>query len=406
MLKALLSRENGRNMMRLLVSADIHLGSPIRSVALRNPDLGDRLKQASRDTFAEIIDLAISEQVDVLVLAGDIFDNGYPDLKARAFLISQLARASEAGVPTVLIRGNHDALLDHKAHGDLGPNIHLLHKGAPTVEIGGTAFHGLSFDAAHVAKSFLPDYPRPVPGRCNVGLMHTSLDGAQGHDPYAPCAERDLMAYGYDLWCLGHIHAPFERADGPVLAVMPGIPQPRHFGERNGGTVTIVSVGEGTSEFERRAIGQLGFSECALDLSACADQQEVLRSLRDTLMSAQVPGRDMAVRLHVTSDRHGTELVTELATEVLDSIDGVFLDKVKSAPPPRKPGAETDDLVRLMQDELAEEGFRHAALQQLEELRLALPSEIMDELDEGRLDALLEEAIPEVSLTLHAGDLR
>ena len=393
-------------MMRLLVSADIHLGSPIRSVALRNPDLGDRLKQASRDTFAEIIDLAISEQVDALVLAGDIFDNGYPDLKSRAFLIAQLARASEAGVPTVLIRGNHDALLDHKAHGDLGPNINLLHKDAPTVEIGDTAFHGLSFDAAHVAKSFLPDYPRPVPGKRNVGLMHTSLDGAQGHDPYAPCAERDLMAHGYDLWCLGHIHAPFERVDGPVLAVMPGIPQPRHFGERNGGSVTLVSLSEGSPEFERRAIGHLGFSECALDLRTCSDQQEVLRSLRDALISAQVPGRDMAVRLHVTSDRHGTELVTELAAEVLDSIDRVFLDKVKSSPPPRRLGAETDDLVRLMQGELAEDGFRQAALEQLAELRLALPSEIMDELDEGGLDALLEEAIAEVSLTLHAGALR
>lgn len=389
--------------MRLLVSADIHLGSPIRSVALRNPDLGDRLKQASRDTFVEIVDLAISEQVDALVLAGDIFDNGYPDLKSRAFLIAQLARASEAGVPTVLIRGNHDALLDHKAHGDLGPNIHLLHKGAPTVAIGDTVFHGLSFDAAHVAKSFLPDYSRPVPGKRNVGLMHTSLDGASVHDPYAPCAKRDLMAHGYDLWCLGHIHAPFERVDGPVLVVMPGIPQPRHFGERNGGTVTFVLLGEGTPEFERRAIGHLGFSECALDLSACADQQEVLRSLRAALISAQVPGRDIAVRLHVTSDRHGTELVTELAAEVLDSIDSVYLDKVKSAPPPSKPGAETDDLVRLMQDELVEDGFRQAALQQLEELRLALPSEIMDELDEDGLDALLEEAIAEVSLTLHAG---
>ncbi|SLN39031.1 putative metallophosphoesterase YhaO [Roseovarius gaetbuli] len=389
--------------MRLLVSADIHLGSPIRSVALRNPDLGDRLKQASRDTFSKIIDLAISEQVDALVLAGDIFDNGYPDLKSRAFLIAQLSRASEAGVPTVLIRGNHDALLDHRAHGDLGPNIHLLHKGAPTVEIGDAAFHGLSFDAAHVAKSFLPDYPRPAPGKRNVGLMHTSLDGAPGHDPYAPCTERELMAHGFDLWCLGHIHAPFERVDGPVLAVMPGIPQPRHFGERNGGTVTLVSLGEGAPEFERRVIGHLGFSECSLDLSTCSDQQEVLRSLRDVLLSAQVPGRGMAVRLHVTSDRHGMELVTELAAEVLDSIDGVSLDKVKCAPPPRKLGAETEDLVRLMQDELVEDGFRQAALQQLEELRLALPSEIMDELDEDGLDALLEEAIAEVSLTLHAG---
>ncbi len=389
--------------MRLLVSADIHLGSPIQSVALRNPDLGERLKQASRDTFAEIIDLAISEQVDALVLAGDIFDNDHPDLKSRAFLIAQLSRASEASVPTVLIRGNHDALLDHRAHGDLGPKIHLLHKGAPTVEIGDTSFHGLSFDAAHVTQSFLPDYPQPVPGKRNVGLMHTSLDGAPGHDPYAPCAERDLMAHGFDLWCLGHIHAPFERVDGPVLAVMPGIPQPRHFGERKGGTVTFVSLGEGTPEFDRRTIGHLGFSECALDLSACSDQQEVLRSLRDALLTAQVPGCDMAVRLLVTSDRHGTELVTELAAEVLDSIDGVFLDKVKSTPPIRKRGAETDDLVRLMQDELAEDGFRQAAMLQLEELRLALPSDITDELDEDGLDALLEEAIAEVSVTLHAG---
>lgn len=389
--------------MRLLVSADTHLGSPIRSVALRNPDLGDRLKQVSRDTFVEIVDLAISEQVDALVLAGDIFDNGYPDLKSRAFLITQLARASEAGVPTVLIRGNHDALLDHKAHGDLGPNIHLLHKGSPTVEIGDAAFHGLSFDAAHVAKSFLPDYPRPVPGKRNVGLMHTSLDGAPGHDPYAPCAEQDLMAHGFDLWCLGHIHAPFERVDGPVLAVMPGIPQPRHFGERNGGTVTFVSLDKRAPEFERRAVGRLSFSECALDLSACSDQQEVLRTLRDSLFAAQVSGRDVAVRLHVTSDRYGAELVTELATEVLDSIDGVFLDKVKSVPPTRQAGSKTDDLVRLMREELVEEGFRQAALQQLEELRLAMPSEITDELDEDSLDALLEEAIAEVSLTLHAG---
>jgi DNA repair exonuclease SbcCD nuclease subunit len=360
------------------------------------------LRQASRDTFAGIVDLAILEQVDALVLAGDIFDNGYPDLKSRAFLISQLSCASEAGVPTVLIRGNHDALLDHRAHGDLGPNIHVLHKGAPTVEIGDAAFHGLSFDAAHVANSFLPDYPASVPGKRNIGLMHTSLGGSQGHDPYAPCSEVDLMGHGFDLWCLGHIHAPFERVDGPVLAVMPGIPQPRHFGERNGGTVTLVSMGENTPEFERRTVGHLGFTECALDLSACSDQQEVLRSLHDALFVAQVPERDMAVRLHVTSDRHGTKLVEELSAEVLESIDRVFLDKVKCAPPPSQPGAETDDLVRLMRDELVEEGFRQAALQQLEELRLVLPTEITEELDEDGLDVLLEEAIAEVSLTLHA----
>ena len=388
--------------MRLLVSADTHLGSPIRSVALRNPDLGERLKNASRDAFDGIVDLSISESVDVLVLAGDIFDNGYPDLKTRAFLVAQLSRAAEAGVSTVLIRGNHDALLDHRAHGDLGPNIHLLSKDNPTVEISDVAFHGLSFDKIHSTKSFLPDYPQPVPGKRNIGLMHTSLDGAPGHDPYAPCSEKDLMAHGYDLWCLGHIHAPFEKIEGPVLVVMPGIPQPRHFGERNGGTVTLVSIGEGTPEFERRPIGLLGFRECKLDLRTCSNQQEVLRDLRELLLRAKLPEQDVAVRLLVTSDQYTAEHVRELATDQLDGVDGVFLDKINSAPLPNMPGAETDELVRLMREELVEEGFRQAALQHLEELRQAMPSKIASELDENCLDALLDEAIAEVSLTLRA----
>lgn len=390
-------------MVRILASADIHLGSPIRSVALRNQELGERLRQASRDAFIKIVDLAISENVDALVLAGDIFDNDQPDLRARAFLITQLSRAAEASVPTVLIRGNHDALLDHKAHGELGADIHLLHKDNPTVEIGEAVFHGLSFDAAHISKSFLPDNPTPVPGKRNIGLMHTSLDGASGHDPYAPCAERELMAYGFDLWCLGHIHAPFERVDRSVMVVMPGITQPRHFGERRGGTVALVTLDGDVPKIERHDIGQLKFSECRLDLTACQDQQEVIRALREGLMTTQVQGYDVAVRLNVISDRYGPEIIGELAAELLENIEGVYLDKIKSSPPQSATTAETDDLIRLMREEISQDSFRQAALEQLEELRHVMPHELNDELEEDELDELLADAIAEIGQRLHSG---
>ena len=389
--------------MRLLVSADIHLGSPIRSAAMRNPELGDRLKQATRNAFVRTVDLAISESVDALVLAGDIFDKDQPDLKTRAFLLAQLTRAADANIPTVLIRGNHDALLDHGAHGDLGPMIHLLHKGSSSVEISDVCFHGLSFDTAHVSKSFLPDYPAPVPGRKNVGLMHTSLDGSPGHDPYAPCSEKDLMAHGYDLWCLGHIHAPFEHTSGSVLAVMPGIPQPRHFGERTGGTVALIELGDDTPTIERYEVGQLAFAECSLDLSECSDVPEVLRELRTGFQGLQHPEHDTAVRLRVTTGHHTTEELTSLADEVLENIDRVYLDKIKVAPPELQDTSKADDLVRLMREELNEPGFQLASKQALEELRAVLPREIADELTEEALDALLEEAINEVTLSLHAG---
>ena len=390
--------------MRLIVSADTHLGSPIRSAALRNPTLGDRLKQASRDTFRDIIDLAISEKADAIVLAGDIFDNDFPDLKSRAFLVTQLLRAGAAGVPTVLIRGNHDALLDHTAHGDLGANIHLLHKGNPSVEISGVAFHGLSFDTNHVANSFLPDYPTPIPGLTNVGLMHTSLDGSPGHDPYAPCSERDLMAHGYDLWCLGHIHSPFERASGPVLIVMPGIPQPRHFGERFGGSVAIVTLGDGAPILERRSVGHLRFVETELDLSSCADQQEILSVIEAALKGVQDTTRDTAVRLHVMTALHTTDDLQALANEILENIDRVYLDKVKSLASGKVNEGKANDLLRLMRAELQEAGFQQASAQVLEELRSALPAEIRDELLDDALDGLLEDAINEVSLSLHGID--
>lgn len=390
--------------MRLLVSADTHLGSPIRSVALRNPELGERLKQASFDTFRDIVDLAISESADALVLAGDIFDNDFPDLKSRAFLITQLMRAGSAGVPTVLIRGNHDALLDHTAYGDLGPNIHLMHKGNPSVEIAGVMFHGLSFDKSHLANSFLPDYPAPVAGQTNVGLMHTSLGGSPGHDPYAPCSEQDLMAFGYDLWCLGHIHMPFERTSGSVLAVMPGIPQPRHYGERFGGSVAVVTLGDGTPKIERKDVGHLRFIEVKLDLTESTDQSEVLDLVGAALKDAQDPARDTAVRLQVITTGYTAEDLCALATEILESIDRVFIDKVKSTPPQNPNSGKADDLSRLMRDELQEAGFLQASSEILDELRSTLPASIRDALPADELAELLEEAINEVSFSLHGMD--
>ncbi|WP_171022235.1 DNA repair exonuclease [Cohaesibacter sp. CAU 1516] len=389
--------------MRLLISADIHLGSPIRSAAMRNPELGDQLQRASRDTFASIIGLAIAEQVDALVLAGDIFDSAQPDLKARAFLITQLTRAAEAGIPTVLIRGNHDALLGDGVYGDLGPMVHLLDKGHPNVEIGGVMFHGLSFNKAHFTISMLPDYPVPVPGRKNVGLMHTSLDGTSGHDRYAPCSADELLAHGYELWCLGHIHAPFERASDSALAIMPGIPQPRHIGERFGGSVVIAELGDGLPTFERHAVGKLAFAECALDLTECADIQEVTREIRAGLLAVQDPECNVAVRLTATTNQHSADLLTNLAEEELESMDRVYLDKVKSVAPEHKDNSKADDLIRLMREELTEPGLQTSGKQILDDLRAVLPREIADELDENSLTQLYEEAIHEVSLSLHAG---
>ena len=185
---------------------------------------------------------------------------------------------------------------------------------------------------------------------------------------------------------------------------MPGIPQPRHIGERTGGSVALVTLGDGAPRIERRAVGHLVFDEGRVDLTACADQQAVQRALRDAMAGARRPGRDVALRLAVTSDRIGADLVAAMAREQLDGVDGVFLDKVRVVPPPPRPGEVPDDLLRLMQAEMAEDGFREEARLALEDLRLALPAALADVVEDAALDALLQDALAEVTLTLHAAE--
>lgn len=129
------------------------------------------------------------------------------------------------------------------------------------------AIHGISFARPHAPESLLERFKAPVPGAVNIGMMHTSLDGAPGHDPYAPCRLTDLQASGFDYWALGHIHARAHHA-GAVHVVMPGIPQGRDIGEAGGKSVTLVTVADDgalTVEERSTALARFARQEVALD---------------------------------------------------------------------------------------------------------------------------------------------
>ena len=59
---------------RFVHAADLHLDSPLRSLALRDPDLAGLIGNATRQALARIVDLCLDEAVDALVLAGDLYD--------------------------------------------------------------------------------------------------------------------------------------------------------------------------------------------------------------------------------------------------------------------------------------------------------------------------------------------
>lgn len=98
----------GFTQLRFVHAADIHLGSPLGGLDLRDDAPKEEIRGAPRRAFERLIDYCLDSSIDLLLLVGDLFD-GRADVDTQIFVERQLRRLAEGGVKCVLLRGNHDA---------------------------------------------------------------------------------------------------------------------------------------------------------------------------------------------------------------------------------------------------------------------------------------------------------
>ena len=208
---------------RFLHAADLHLGSPLLGLAEKDEGVAARFASASRAAFEDLVTAALEEDVAFAVIAGDVFDGDWRDASIGLFFSRQLARLANRGVPTYLLRGNHDAeSIVTKSLVWPERVFEFATKRPNTFRIDElrVALHGRGFPHPAVRENYALDYPGPVRGWFNIGVLHTAC-GRAGHENYAPCAPADLAARGYDYWALGHVHA-FEIVARDPWIVYPG----------------------------------------------------------------------------------------------------------------------------------------------------------------------------------------
>ncbi len=216
-------------MTRLLHTGDWHLGRYLHGVSL----LDDQ-----RHVLSQIVALAREENVDAVLVAGDVYDRSVPPADAVALLDEVLARlVVDAGIPVVLIAGNHDnpdrigfgarilgpqglhvrgtlddlsPVLLQDAHGPLA--IHPLPYAEPLFvralpDAGGVGDHQDAM--THLAGLLRA---RRVPGQRQVLLGHAFVAGGNESESERPLsvggAGRVAAATfeGFDYVALGHLH--------------------------------------------------------------------------------------------------------------------------------------------------------------------------------------------------------
>ena len=289
-------------MFKFIHAADIHLDSPLRGLTRYDSAPAESIRNACRRAFENLVDLAIEEKVSFVLLAGDLYDGDWKDYSTGIFLSRQMGRLGRHDIPVFAVAGNHDAANRMTKSLDNPANMKILssHK-VETIRLDklSVAIHGRSFETQHVYENLTAGFAAADRGIFNIGLLHTSLDGREGHAVYAPCVVDDLRSKGYQYWALGHIHKQEFVSEDPWI-VFPGCIQGRHVREGGAKGCILVTVEDGTvSSVEKYPLDVLRWAVCTVDLTEAVEMGEVLDLARISIENhrASADGRPVAMRI-------------------------------------------------------------------------------------------------------------
>lgn len=375
-------------MIKILHTADVHLDSPLKSLALKDVDLQSTVKTATRSAFIKIVDTALVEEVSALLISGDLFDGAERSAKTAAFLTTQLDRLKAAGIPVFYIKGNHDAENPITGEISLPENVHVFdgRGGKHQIQNSAVWIHGVSFSGRHAPESLLPKFGAPEPDAINIAMLHTSLAGSQGHDPYAPCSVPELIAMGFDYWALGHVHKRQVHSEAPWI-VMPGIPQGRDIGEAGPKSATLLTIDEKNIMVSEVPTSAAEFIEVWVSADGIESDDDLRHQIRDVLLrTAKELASDAGlIRLSIGGETsrkwqilRDQDSWREVVAELARSTGVLWVERIKFAFSAETAGVATDgsavaELERIMGEIRSEPAFTSGLRASLEAVLAEIP---------------------------------
>lgn len=294
-------------MTRIVHAGDIHLDSPLRGLSrLGDEGLASELRLATRRAFDNLVRICIAERAELLVVAGDVYDGDWHAYSTGEYFVRQLRNLRESGVEVVMVWGNHDAESTITRRLTMPDGVKVLSTDAPeTVEFPdlGVVVHGQGYAIRDVTKNLAQDYPKRRDGWLNIGVLHTAVAGADGHEPYAPCSVDDLVRCEYDYFALGHVHQRRELSSGSATVGFSGNLQGRHSRETGSKGALVIDLESG-------APARVHFVECdvarwevlAPDISDCRGIGDVIGCMRQAYDQAlgSSAGLPIVVRFYLS----------------------------------------------------------------------------------------------------------
>ena len=223
-------------LVKFIHAADLHLDSPFKSRTKMPASILEILMESTYRSVTRMVDFAITERVDFILISGDVFDQSNRSLKSEIFLKNQFNRLKDKGIFVYMIHGNHDPL-SSGFKTNWPENVAVFRENVETYEMMSSQgervyLHGFSYLLDESYENKLDEYPTNTDNRgIHIGLLHGTY--AKTDNDVKRYTEFNLEALNnklYHYWALGHIHVRQQLADLPLIHYSGNI-QGRHKNE-------------------------------------------------------------------------------------------------------------------------------------------------------------------------------
>ena len=215
--------------MKFLHVADLHLDRTFEGLGQVPQTLLSFLSQQNKQLLTKMVDTALAEAVDFVLIVGDTFHQPVVALQTQSYFMTELARLEAAQIPVVLTFGNHDYFLPEKYWFEFPSNVHVIRSEVvqsielQTKQHETVVLSGFSYNQRWLEASKVSEFPaRDLAAAYHLGLYHG--EQGQAHEQgYAPFSLSEMSQKNYDYWALGHIHQPRVLQEEPLI-IYPGTP--------------------------------------------------------------------------------------------------------------------------------------------------------------------------------------
>lgn len=267
--------------VKILHCADLHLGSELTGA----PGTGAAASQRRQEllgTFRRITNICRDESIDLLLIAGDLFEGSNVDEATVRSVKEYLGNMG--GTIAAIAPGNHDYVsIDSPFAGNDWPeNVIIFKSNLAKVEFKerGFAIFGAGFTGTYQHEPLLDSTGGQLldPSLINICVLHGDLGSNGGASDYNLVTESQLAASGFSYVALGHIH---KRTDilraGSCSFAYPGCPDGRGFDELGDKGVYIGMISKNNAKLEFRSTSSRMYLSEEIDVSGLSSEGEIVR---------------------------------------------------------------------------------------------------------------------------------